>query len=58
MADSWETRHGGSQLLPWRDDDGDGWTNLEEYLNGTNPHFGDDPMKTQNSEVTGNLEDK
>ncbi len=58
MADAWEQRHGGLSLLPWQDADGDGWTNLEEYLNGTHPLIGDDPMLVQSSEVSGNLEDK
>jgi hypothetical protein len=58
MADAWEQRHGGLSLLPWQDADGDGWTNLEEYLNGTHPLIGDDPMLDRNSEVSGSLEDK
>jgi hypothetical protein len=58
MADAWEQRHGGLSLLPWQDADGDGWTNLEEYLNGTHPLIGDDPMLNQSSEVSGKLEDK
>ncbi|MFA6243049.1 MAG: SUMF1/EgtB/PvdO family nonheme iron enzyme [Candidatus Hydrogenedentales bacterium] len=40
MPDAWETRHGlnandGSDTL--RDEDGDGYPNLEEFLNDTNP---------------------
>jgi pectate lyase len=40
MPDEWETRYG---LDPKdasdaaKDKDGDGYTNIEEYLNGTNP---------------------
>ena len=59
MADSWESGHPGSgginKFLPWKDDDGDGWTNLEEYINKTNPKVGDDPMKTTESNVDGPL---
>ncbi len=28
---------------PWADPEGDGWTNLEEFLNDTDPFQGDDP---------------
>ena len=39
MPDAWETEHG---LKPNKDDhlddaDGDGYPNLEEFLNGTDP---------------------
>jgi hypothetical protein len=40
MPDTWEIKH---QLDPAKasdgsiDSDGDGYTNVEEYLNGTNP---------------------
>jgi pectate lyase len=48
MDDTWELIHapGGdiSKFHPWQDTDGDGWSNLEEFLNGTNPLVGDDPM--------------
>ena len=40
MADLWEARHGLSSSDPEDrngDPDGDGYTNLEEYLNGTLP---------------------
>lgn len=58
MADVWEARHGDLALLPWKDEDGDGWTNLEEYLNGTHPLTSNDPMLEQSSAILGNLEDK
>ena len=41
MADKWELAHGLSSMDPsdhQNDADKDGYTNLEEYLNGTNPH--------------------
>jgi Tol biopolymer transport system component len=38
MADDWETIHfGGLQALASADDDLDGFTNLEEYIAGTDP---------------------
>lgn len=47
MADSWENQYNAlSGLASWLDLDGDGWTNLEEYFNGTSPAVADDPMKT------------
>lgn len=62
MPNVWELRHAvpfeagaSTDLLPWRDADGDGWTNLEEYLNGTSPRFANDPMREQSSEVSGDL---
>jgi|GEM_PF-3412552 len=42
MPDDWETQHGFDPANPADgvgDADGDGYTNLEEYLNGTNPHL-------------------
>jgi len=43
MRDAWE---GSSpqNIKPWDDLDGDGFTNLEEFLNRTSPITGDDPM--------------
>jgi len=41
MPDAWETRHGLNPHDPAdaaKDKDGDGYTNLEEYINGTNPN--------------------
>ena len=41
MPDAWETPHGFDRNDPAdgpQDADGDGYTNLEEYLNGTDPH--------------------
>jgi hypothetical protein len=40
MPDAWERRHGLDETDPAdgiRDSDEDGYTNLEEYLNGTDP---------------------
>jgi hypothetical protein len=38
MADAWETRHLGTLDREGRGDaDGDGYTDLEEFLNGTDP---------------------
>jgi hypothetical protein len=40
MPDTWERRHGLDETDPAdgiRDSDEDGYTNLEEYLNGTDP---------------------
>lgn len=36
----WEIMYGGG-LLPGDDSDGDGWTNLQEFENGTNPGLAD-----------------
>jgi pectate lyase len=44
MPDAWETQHGLDPQNPDdrnADPDGDGYTNLEERLNGTNPHAKD-----------------
>lgn len=38
--DWWEAAYGGG-LLPGADEDGDGWTNLQEFQNGTNPLVAD-----------------
>jgi hypothetical protein len=59
MDDSWEAAHAGAggaaAFLPWQDADGDGWTNLEEYLNKTDPKAATDPMAAGESNVDGNL---
>jgi hypothetical protein len=44
MRNDWETANGLDPTNPQdgnADSDGDSYTNLEEYLNGTNPHAGD-----------------
>ena len=44
MPDAWErpfTEAGDLSLESAQDADGDGYTNVEEYLNGTNPTEGD-----------------
>jgi len=41
MPDAWEIRYGLNPHDPAdaaKDKDGDGYTNLEEYINGTNPN--------------------
>ncbi len=45
MPDWWENLHGLDPFDPSdadEDPDGDGATNLEEYLRGTDPNFNDD----------------
>jgi hypothetical protein len=47
MPNAWETQHGFNQNNGSdgsQDADGDGWTNLEEYLNNTNPGSGGVPL--------------
>ena len=48
MADEWEEpiapNNDITKLQPSQDFDGDGWTNIEEYLNGTSPAYGNDPL--------------
>lgn len=44
MPDAWELRHGLDPADPAdgsRDEDGDGYTNVEEFLNGTHPRIAD-----------------
>ena len=60
MRDSWEQQHYSGplseELIPWEDMDGDGWTNLEEFLNMTDPTVGDDPCDlVVESHVEGSL---
>jgi hypothetical protein len=40
IADEWKKKHGfdlSDEALASKDSDGDGYTNIEEYLNGTDP---------------------
>ncbi len=49
MTDAWETLHEFDPSNPadgLLDADGDGYSNLEEFVNGTDPH-GDDPHPGQ-----------
>lgn len=58
MDDRWENQHFSSSaasILPWKDADGDGWTNLEEYLNKTNPNTANDPMSGVESNIDNAL---
>jgi subtilisin family serine protease len=53
MPDDWEIANGLNPLDPSdaiADPDGDGSTNLEEYLRGTNPHI-TDPMTSTDSDI-------
>ena len=46
MPDEWEIRHVFNPTQPLdnnMDADGDGYTNLEEYLNGTDPRLAEKP---------------
>jgi hypothetical protein len=57
LPDVWEERYGGpAAIRQWEDLDGDGWTNLEEYLNKTKPRVGDDPYKPTEGKIFGVLE--
>ena len=61
MRDTWEDSHldpgqTREEFKPWGDKDGDGWTNLEEFLNKTDAGTGDDPMDGEaDSHVEGVL---
>ena len=48
LADWWQIVHfGHTGVDPYGDADGDGWSNLQEYLNGTNPNsFNTPPAPT------------
>ena len=44
MPNAWEMSHGLSPLDPFDnsgDSDGDGYTNIEEYINRTDPNVGE-----------------
>lgn len=41
MADWWEAKYGGVSMKPEADPDDDGYSNLEEYVHGTNPLVAD-----------------
>jgi hypothetical protein len=46
LPDGWEIRHFGNHTQsPNGDPDGDGWSNLQEYQNGTDPNSVDQPLK-------------
>jgi Bacterial TSP3 repeat len=52
MPDEWEKKHGLNPNDPSdaaQDRDGDGYTNLEEYLNGTDPTKALDYTKRENN---------
>jgi len=52
MPDEWETKYGLDPNDPSdaaKDKDGDGYTNLEEYLNGTDPTKNVDYSKAENN---------
>lgn len=60
MSDAWEDEMvkgeinvGG--LDPNEDRDGDGWTNLEEFLNQTDARIPNDPMSWKNTHINGEL---
>jgi pectate lyase len=58
MDDRWENQYFSSSsasILPWQDTDGDGFTNIEEYLNKTNPTLGNDPMAQVESNIDNTL---
>jgi 1,4-alpha-glucan branching enzyme len=49
LPDSWETAHGLSPNNPFdaaQDPDNDGYTNLQEYQHGTDPHTWDAPVSS------------
>jgi hypothetical protein len=57
LPDEWENRFGGpSEIRHWEDRDGDGWTNLEEYLNKTDPLKAEDPYQATDGKIFGTLE--
>jgi hypothetical protein len=52
MPDEWEKKHGLNPNDPGdaaKDADGDGYTNVEEYLNGTDPTKAVDYTKPENN---------
>ncbi len=52
MPDAWEKEYGLNPKDPsdgTKDADGDGYTNVEEYLNGTNPKQFVDYTKPENN---------
>lgn len=61
MRDTWEADYLSEgetidSFEPWGDRDGDGWTNLEEFLNKTKADVGEDPMDVNaESHVEGSL---
>ncbi len=58
IPDWWQFVHFGTNILdPYGDADGDGWSNIQEYQNGTDPGHFDTPPPPQNvmanSDITG-----
>jgi hypothetical protein len=52
MPDAWESRYGldaHDVADGYKDQDGDGYTNIEEYLNGTDPTAFVDYKKAENN---------
>jgi hypothetical protein len=56
MPDAWEAANGLNPLSAGdagQDADGDGMTNLEEYVAGTNPRDGESKLETRNLKLEG-----
>ena len=56
MHDFWETQYFGNTNVvsdPDDDEDEDGFTNIEEYIAGTNPNVIDSPMASSGTSVVG-----
>jgi hypothetical protein len=54
LPDNWETANfGHTGIDPNADPDADGWTNLQEYWNGTNPNAFDQPFKIAIAQPSG-----
>jgi len=55
MSDVWQRVHGIATGDTASDPDGDGWTNLQEAQNGTNPHDANDFFKIITQKVSPDL---